>query len=271
MRSIYTSASVFLGRIIRKIYKKIFARYFSPSCLILSGKYNSFEEASRCCEGYSSDLVSQKVSTAVIKVLEGEAIYERDGTVFNRMPDNLKIRALLYQILKPGDTVVDFGGGLGGTYINHRDIVPHELNYYVVEQPSFVKLGQKLSTDFNLPITYFERLRDVPIDASLIILSSVLQYIPNPDEIIREIVTSSPRYVLIDRTAFETSPIWRVQENNGVYKQSVCYPHKSLHYASMINSFHNYQLVDKWKNEFDPHSPIHLGLLFARKHDYLKK
>ena len=68
------------------------------------------------------------------------------------------------------DTVVDFGGGLGGTYINNRDLLPLPVNYIVVEQSNFVQAGQTLCRSYHLPITFATCLNAIPTKPKLLIL-----------------------------------------------------------------------------------------------------
>ena len=70
---------------------------------------------------------------AVVEVLEGRAVFERDGTVFTSLPQGLKLRELLCKHLSPTAHVVDFGGGLGGTFINHRYLVSVGQHWAVIE------------------------------------------------------------------------------------------------------------------------------------------
>ena len=51
----------------------------------LIGNYNSWEAALAASTGYDSELILEKTRTALLKVKNGEAIYERDSVLFNEV------------------------------------------------------------------------------------------------------------------------------------------------------------------------------------------
>lgn len=65
-------------------YTKIFTRMVQQeNCL--SGYYNSWIEAVAASTGYDTDLILEKTKAALLKVKNGEAIYERDSVLFNEI------------------------------------------------------------------------------------------------------------------------------------------------------------------------------------------
>lgn len=239
-------------------------RQLRPSKLDLSGQYSSYELASAACAGYSDSIILDKVHSAITSVLEMNGGYERDGTVFNQAPPNLMISRLLASILDTNDTVIDFGGGLGGTYINNRHILPSSLSYIVVEQPNFVKSGSLLSAKYDLPITFLETIDSISAIPKLVILSGVLQYIPDAFDVISRIIAISPDYIIIDRTSVGDSSMWSLQQHSTYYKIPLAYPHRPINLQTLFASLSGYKLIKKWHNEFDARSPQHLGMLFQR-------
>ena len=206
--------------------------FFAPSRLHLEGSFSSFHEAEKNCSGYSDSIVLDKVYSAVKDVLNGYGTYERDGTVFSPRPKNLRLTHIFKSILQEYSIIVDYGGGLGGSYINHRDIIPETVDYYVVEQPNFVERGRQLASDFNLPLTFSSSLSNIPNKIDLVILSGLLQYVPNPYSILSEVLILSPQYLLIDRTSFSNDHKWKLQVNDDYYSTPVNYPFRSLNYSS---------------------------------------
>ena len=139
---------------------------------------------------------------AVVEVLEGKAVYERDGTAFATMPQRLKLRELILNYLSPTANVVDFWGGLGGTFINNRDLVSEEQHWAVIEQPTFVAAGQELAHDYGLQVEFHSNFLALSIPIDLLIISRVLPYLQSPYEILKQVLKLAPRIILIDRTAF---------------------------------------------------------------------
>lgn len=175
-----------------------------------SGNFNSWQEAERACRGYASPDVLSKVSLAVSAVLRGEATFERDGTLFDQAePNQPLIEALRRAELVGGAPVivVDFGGSLGSTYLQNRAYVQDiDLRWTVIEQPHFVERGRELyqpSGDVKFARSADE-IHGVP---SLLILSSVLQYMKDPEQTLVDLVHRlKPLGIFIDRTPFIAGP-----------------------------------------------------------------
>jgi hypothetical protein len=51
----------------------------------LTGDYPSWEEATRASTGYNSESILEKAKTSLSKVKTGEAVYERDGVLFDEI------------------------------------------------------------------------------------------------------------------------------------------------------------------------------------------
>ena len=203
---------------------------------------------------------------AVVEVLEGKAVYERDGTAFSTMPQRLKLRELLLKYLSPKANVVDFGGGLGGTFINNRHLVSVGQHWAVIEQPTFVNAGEKLAHDYGLPLEFHNNLHGLGRSIDLLILSSVLPYLPSPYEILHQAMKLAPKLILIDRTAFidHGEEVWWVQDEPSYYGTPISYPISPLLEKKVLASLKGYEIVDRWLNFFDPQQPAHRGLLLKR-------
>ena len=93
----------------------------------IAGGYSTFQEATSLYDGYSASAILEIVFKSVIDVLVGRGQYERESVVFMHRPKNLRIIEL-FITLQEGNKVIDFCGGLGGTYINNRDIIPQGVD-----------------------------------------------------------------------------------------------------------------------------------------------
>ena len=242
--------------LIKKIFPQLSVR------LPLSGHFSTYEEALRHCSGYDNIVIFDKVKNAIQGLLEGRGTYERDGFLFNSSPEGLQISKLLAGLIKSGDYIVDFGGGLGGTYLNSKDILPLDIHYNVIEQQRFVELGIKMFAHYHLPLYFSSDFSQCPDSVKIIILSGVLQYIPNPYEVLELISKLQPEFILIDRTAFGSDKFWRLQLNRGVYSVPIEYPHRCIAKMNVFKLLDKYKLVETWTNSFDPIYPQHSGLLF---------
>lgn len=244
------------------------AKLKAHSGLTLIGPYDSYEEAAGHTSGYDSKVILDKVYKAVVDVLEGNATYERDGTAFAERPSIDHLRRLLSAHLKQNDVVVDFGGGLGGAFINNRDLFRHSNRYTVVEQTIFTEAGRELSLKYELHIEFVDNLCRLLAKPDIIMLSGVLQYIPDAEKILRQSAGLAPRLILIDRTAYSAnnaSPKWWKQDEPSYYQVPVSYPNRPLSVEGILSCLKQYSVVEKWKNPFDPESPPHGGLLLCRR------
>ena len=101
---------------VRNIINKILRR--KPfSAVEYYGDYRTFEEAKKDCEGYDGKAIFEKVSQSTMAVLQGKAVYERDGFLFYEKSVNYNLMMYLYQLyIEDGFiNVCDWGGN--GKYL----------------------------------------------------------------------------------------------------------------------------------------------------------
>ncbi len=175
--------------------------------VIWSGNYASWSEAQRDSAGYDSRIILDKVRTALIKVRNGEAVYERDSVLFNKIEYAWPLLAgILWVAGKNHNSlnVMDFGGSLGSSYFQNKNFLSHltELRWCIVEQKEFAECGKKY---FEEDCLHFyesaeECFRNENINVAL--LSSVLPYVEKPYELFEKIWISGVKHVIIDRTPF---------------------------------------------------------------------
>jgi putative methyltransferase (TIGR04325 family) len=171
------------------------------------GDYPTWKAAARVTHGYGNPSILAAVHEATRKVVRGEAKYERDQVLFN---DDVKrwpvIGALFRQALTapPNKSLVvmDFGGSLGSTYYQIRDVVEEvvKLRWVVIDQETFVAAGK---AEFATEILRFRASigeclsQDEP---SVALLSSVLPFLEEPYVILEEILAAGLPTIIIDRT-----------------------------------------------------------------------
>lgn len=249
----------------RKLLVPVLRRVM-PTRLPMRGPFGSYEEALAEATGYDSPLVTQQVEEATTDVLNGRAAYERDGTAFPERPE-LAIHAALRQVVKPRSTIADFGGGLGGLYLNAPELFAEGCRCLVIEQASMVAAGHRLKAAHGLGIEFFEGsdLSAVP-QVDVLVLSGVLQYLPAPWHLLDGLLSQlQPAAVIIDRTATRRrASRWYLQTNPGVYRQPVSYPVQVLERRRLLAAFYGYRLVRNWHNAFDPGRPEHIGMLLLK-------
>ena len=169
---------VLFRRVAKRIVRIIYPTYRAQ--LRLTGPYSSYESALAQSSGYDSPWILAKVRQAVVEVLEGKAVYERDGTAFTIKPDRLPIELTLNKLATELATIIDFGGGLGGFFLSYKDLIGKEIVKIVIEQESMARLGKILALKYSLDIAFAASVVDVfsARDPCLLLVSSVLMYLP---------------------------------------------------------------------------------------------
>jgi putative methyltransferase (TIGR04325 family) len=189
----------FLWKILKKINKSEEYGFF--------GDYSSWEEALKDSVGYDSDIILEKVKNSLLQVKEGKAIYERDSVLFDKIEYSFPVLAVLLKIALENDgklSVLDFGGSLGSSYYQCKDFLSDvkELRWSIVEQPNFVECGKQYFE--NEQLRFYEDIENCLKyeKPDVILLSSVIQYLEKPYDLIEYIVNSTFDYILVDITAF---------------------------------------------------------------------
>jgi putative methyltransferase (TIGR04325 family) len=202
-----------IKKIIKKIIPPIFAdiiRYLRTNKndgITWNGDYKSWQEANRHCKGYDADNILFQCKNALLKVKNKEAVYERDGVVFDTIAYSWAVLAMLQRIAKDNNNelcVLDFGGSLGSTYYQNKDFLSplNTIKWCIVEQPHFVACGKQHFQNDELQFYYSIEDCLAENKPNVLLLSSVLQYLEYPNEWINTLIALNLPYIIIDRTAF---------------------------------------------------------------------
>lgn len=219
----------------------------------MSGDYKSFSEAEKFCEGYDGKAIIEKVSGSTMAVLEGKAAYERDGFLFYEKAVNYNLMMYLYQCyIEDGFLdVCDWGGALGSTYLQHRELL-ESLNcrWSIVEQKHYVKFAKEhVHVD---GLHFYESVSDMTEKYNLVIFSSVLQYLEHAAEIVADVIKTKPNYVVIERTPVSVCHhIWIQTVHEPIYEASYAacvYTEDEL--REMFEGS-GYELIDSWHSLVD--------------------
>lgn len=186
------------------------ARYLLGNQIRFKGNYETWAQAQNDATGYDGNLIFQKVKEATLKVVSGDAVYERDSVCFYEKDYRWPLISCLMFISSNQNNqlrIVDFGGALGSLYFQHKFFLSslNQLNWSVVEQQHFVEYGKNYLQNDQLRFhaTLDEAIKNT--NSNTILLSSVLQYIENPQKLLKEVARLGFKYILIDRTPFITS------------------------------------------------------------------
>ena len=231
----------------------------------LKGPYPSWQDAASEATGWDSHLTVSKVRVGLLDVLMGYCCYERDGIAFPVSPVRNTLRSKLLNLWTSDSVVVDFGGGLGGTYVNNRDILDSAASrYIVIEQDSFCEAGSRLAKQFQLPVAFHSSLGELGpgLSIDILIAGGVISYLEDWRQLIRSMIAVRPRHILIDRQVLthRRTRIY-IQETHGYYERDVSYPCWIINQREFLQAFEGYRLIERWKSDFD--SPHHMGFHYG--------
>lgn len=234
--------------IIISAYQRVLKR--GATNKVWSGNYSSWAEAQAQCSGYDSATILDKVKNALLKVKNGEAVYERDSVLFDEIQYSFGLLAGLQKAALENDgklCVLDFGGSLGSSYYQNKEFLSSikELNWCIVEQAHFVDCGKANFEDDHLKFYYTIEECVLKNKPNVLLLSSVLQYLEKPSDWIEKFVGLGIPYIILDRTAFieNNKDILTVQNvPKNIYSAS--YPAWFIGYQSFIKKItRNYDLI----------------------------
>ena len=242
------------------------------------GNYESWQDAQNDTIGYDNNLILEKVKSATLKVRNGEAVYERDSVLFDKVQYSWPLLSALMWIAakKRGAlSVIDFGGSLGSTFFQNRQFLKglQEVKWSIVEQPKFVECGSAHISDSQIQffpsIANAIQTRGLP---DLLLISCTLQYLQNPYEFIQSAFEYKIPYLLIDNTPFNYQPSDRLTVQRihpAIYEAS--YPCWFLNYDKVRDTLgKHYAITEEYQNDLyiylDGHKIQYRGMLAELKY-----
>ncbi len=198
-----------------KLIHTISHHIFPSSRFGLSGNYATWNDALKASTGYDSDHILEKTKQALLKVKNGEAVYERDSVLFDDIQYSWPLLAgLMWVAAQSGGrlNVLDFGGSLGSTYFQNREFLNAlpEVRWNIIEQPDHVRVGKEFFEDEIL--RFYPNIKEYSKENSpdVILLSSVMQYLENPYETLESIFKLTSSNIILDKTPFWNGEVDRL-------------------------------------------------------------
>lgn len=210
--------------------------------IYFEGEFATWNEASAKCTGYDAEYILTKVLAATLKVNRGEAVYERDSVIFNKIEYAWPVLAGLMWAAARGArlNVLDFGGALGSSYFQNREFLQSlpDVRWNVVEQAHYVEAGRVHIQ--NEQLRFYKSIEECLAEnnPNVVLLSGVLQYLPDPRSILLDFLKVGADVVVLDRTIVNQSPVDRIYVQHvppSIYSAS--YPCRSLSESVLINTF----------------------------------
>jgi putative methyltransferase (TIGR04325 family) len=172
--------------------------------------FATWEEARAHSIGYDAEDILAKVLAAILKVKRGEAAFERDSVLFHEVEYAWPMLAgLMWAAARNGGklNVLDFGGSLGSSYFQNQKFLQTlaDVRWNVVEQSHYVEAGRNHIQDARL--RFYQTIEECLTEnqPTVIVLSSVLQYLESPIELIHKLKNIGATCLIIDRTPFSVN------------------------------------------------------------------
>ena len=184
---------------------------------VWQGNYKNWQDAKKFSTGYAVPQILKK-SKAETLVLQRQITRNKNLFKKTKLLEGLKLAINKNKQLN----VLDFGGALGAKYFDHINYLDKraKVNWSIIEQKHFVNLGEKEFKGTNLKFYY--NLKDYCKDnkPQTLLLSSVLQYIEKPYELLDKLLQVKFDFILIDRTPFNNIGL----ENKDIIKLQIVPP-----------------------------------------------
>jgi len=240
-----------------------------------SGDFPTWQTAAARCAGYDQPAILEQIRLAAGRVRTGEGAYERDGVLFEEPAYSWPLLAVLLEVAAAHGgilRVLDFGGSLGSAYFQHRRWLDPlaAVEWCVVEQEHFVRCGREEFADERLGF-YSNIAACLAVSRpDLILLSSVLGYLPDPETVLRELAGLDAASLLIDRTGFTRNGLERITVQRvpaEIYPAT--YPCRFFSRTALVRLLApQYELVATFTAlDEPPRFAEFLGLYFERRHE----
>jgi len=207
------------------------------------GNYSNWNDLIESLDGYSSVNTLDKTKDVLLQIKNGTTVYKRNSVLFDKAVLPSPLLTCLFRsaaLLKRPVHLIDFGGSLGSTYFQTKNIIGKDTcaSWNIVEQEYYVAAGKEHFEDDHLK--FFSSidacLQVLKID--LILFSGSIQYLPEPHLLLEQLAGYNFDFLVFDRTAFHHGKQDRLTLQivpPEIYKAA--YPAWFFHEESFLNHF----------------------------------
>lgn len=263
----------FIPPIISYLFRKIFAKQIQ-----WVGEFKTWDEASCRAKGYNPNIYLNKLIETVKIVKNDSSKYERDSVLFDKVDYPYPLLSNLFAITSHCQAkslyILDFGGSLGSLYFQNQNFLQMLPTYTwnILEQTEVIRAGKEIfqTNKLRFHSSFNEALTHVKVqDTRILILSSVLQYLENPYQVINSLLmTFDFDGIIIDRTPFSKDDKHHIvlqKIPKRIYETQ--YPCHLFSKQELLNSIvgggGGYQLLDSFESYCDAHTTRFKSLGFS--------
>ncbi len=173
--------------------------------IYFSGPFENWEIAERNSTGYDSEEIFQKVKKSALFIKKNKKGYERDSVISYESDYDqyiLKIFDLYSDQINKKINILDFGGSIGSLYFKYKKKLKNKFLWSIIEQKKFVDEGKKNFQ--NEELNFFYNIDDYLNlhNPDIVLASSSLQYLKNYKEVLKKIIESNAKFIIILKTPF---------------------------------------------------------------------
>jgi len=181
---------------------------------IWEGIYQDIHEINAIGDGFNSDTWVNQSKVKVQKYLS--AINERNVIPPAPLrPTSLPLVAAMLKTNRKGSPkIVDYGGGLGFSYLSFMQscVQANKYQYHIIESREIYKAGEEMFSDPNL--FFHLDIRDLSGEkVSVVYMNSVLQYVADWKSLIANLVRLNPEIILMDDVPAGDIPTFATFQN----------------------------------------------------------
>jgi putative methyltransferase (TIGR04325 family) len=259
-----------IANVFYKLFYKIHLYNKKNEIVKWEGKYENWQDAMKYSNSYSNIQILEKCKTSLLRVKNGDAVYERDSIIFNEIQYSWPVTAILIKVGFENNSnlcILDYGGSLGSSFFQNKNFLSNisNLNWCIIEQEHFVECGIENFQNDNLSFYYdLDSFFDKNIP-NIVLFSSVLQYLEKPYELLTKIIEEKVKYIIFDLTTFIDSneDVITIQTvKPPIYDAT--YPCWFFNKEQLITFFliNGYSVEYQWMANYQINFGYHAGLAF---------
>jgi len=180
---------------------------------IWEGVYQSFDDVPISGGGFNGDEWINNSAKKILKLLDNANLSGTVSTVVAYRASLLPLLVSLMGTQKKNINILDFGGGLGFTYIPvvHSQAEKIQLEYHIVEVESVCEKGAQLF-DGDDQICFHTSIPP-KLEFDIIHLGSSLQYIREWQKLLKQLASYQPKYILLTDLMAGDIPTYATAQN----------------------------------------------------------